>query len=153
MNEETNSNSMEEQELILGVEQAFDVIQDTMNTFLEAASVNAVYGQPIENGDTLIIPAAEILSGIGFGTGAGYGPQSAEGEKQQKTGGGGGGGGGGRVLSRPVAVIISSPEGVRVEPVVDATKIALAALTASGFMLAMLARMSNPRKALKNPGM
>jgi uncharacterized spore protein YtfJ len=58
------------------------------------------------------------------------------------SGGGGGGGGGGRVFSRPVAVVVASPEGVRVEPVLDVTKIALAALTAGGFMLATLARMS-----------
>jgi hypothetical protein len=45
-----------------------------------------------------------------------------------------------------VAVVIASPEGVRVEPVVDPTKIALAALTAAGFMLGMFFRMSNPRR-------
>jgi uncharacterized spore protein YtfJ len=56
-----------------------------------------------------------------------------------------GGGGGGRVFSRPVAVIIAAPEGVRVEPVVDVTKIGLAALTAAGFMFGMWMRMTRPR--------
>jgi hypothetical protein len=54
------------------------------------------------------------------------------------------------VFSRPVAVIIASPEGVRVEPVVDVTKIALAALTAAGFMVGMLLRMNRPRKNMPN---
>ena len=50
------------------------------------------------------------------------------------------------MLSRPVAVIIAAPEGVRVEPVVDATKIGLAALTAAGFMFGMWMRMARPRR-------
>jgi uncharacterized spore protein YtfJ len=123
---------------------SMDLAKDTMDKFLDAASVNAVYGAPIQSGDALIIPPAEVLSGMGFGLGAGVGNNAVKdesGQPMQNTGGGGGGGGGGRVLSRPVAVIIASPEGVRVEPVVDVTKVALAALTAGGFILGMLLRM------------
>jgi hypothetical protein len=47
-----------------------------------------------------------------------------------------------------VAVVIASPEGVRVEPVFDITKIALAGLTALGFMVGMMFRMSSRRRAL-----
>jgi hypothetical protein len=46
-----------------------------------------------------------------------------------------------------VAVIVASPEGVRVQEVVDPTKIALAALTAAGFMIGMMARMMRPRRS------
>jgi len=66
----------------------------------------------IHSGDTLIIPTAEVLSGMGFGVGTGVGnnvAQDQEGKPAQNSGGGGGGGGGGRVLSRPVAVVIASP--------------------------------------------
>jgi hypothetical protein len=45
-----------------------------------------------------------------------------------------------------VAVIVSSPEGVRVEPVIDLTKIAMAALTAGGFVFGMMFRMLNARR-------
>jgi hypothetical protein len=47
-----------------------------------------------------------------------------------------------------VAAIVISPAGVRVQPIVDVTKIALATFTTLGFMLATLARMQNtkPRK-------
>ena len=38
-------------------------------------------------------------------------------------------------------MIISTPDGVRVEPVVDTTKIALAFVTALGFMFSMALRM------------
>jgi uncharacterized spore protein YtfJ len=65
--------------------------------------------------------------------------------EESQVGGGSGGGGGGRVLSRPVAIIVSSPEGVYIEPVIDVTKIALAALTAAGFMVGMVTKMLRSR--------
>jgi uncharacterized spore protein YtfJ len=104
---------------------------------LETADVNRVYGQPVEHEGSLIIPAAEVVAGMGFGAGYGAGgPQDEDGG-----GSGGGGGGGGKTVSRPVAVIVADQNGVRVEPVVDPTKIALAALTAFGFMFGTLAKM------------
>jgi uncharacterized spore protein YtfJ len=126
---------------------AMEVMQETLESFLDTATVESVYGEPYESGETTIIPTAEVLALLGFGLGSGYG-SGGEGDEQGQ-GGGSGGGGGGRVLARPVAVVIASPEGVRVEPVFDVTKIALAALTAGGFMAAMLMRMLSPEKALK----
>lgn len=115
--------------------------EKTMTQFLATANVDAVYGTPVQHGDQLIIPSAEILTGMGFGTGTGFGS-----DENADMGGGGGGGGGGRVLSRPVAVIISGPEGVHVEPVFDVTKVALAMFTAVGFMIGMAMRMRRPGK-------
>lgn len=112
-------------------------MQDTLDTYLQAAGVEAVYGQPILHGETTIIPTAEIVSAFGVGVGYGSG-----GETSGANGSGAGGGGGGRIFSRPVAVIVASEGGVEIKPVFDVTKIALAALTAGGFMLGMLARMS-----------
>jgi len=129
---------------------ALDIVQNTMETFFSAARVEAVYGEPVENGDHLIIPTAEILSAMGFGAGTGFGTGPEDEDGSTGSGGGSGGGGGGRVLSRPVAVVIAYPEGVRVEPVIDLTKIALAALTAGGFMAAMVMGILNPRKALRS---
>jgi uncharacterized spore protein YtfJ len=153
MTDENNFDALDDDIQVLDTDQAVDVVQDTLDTFLEAASVDAVYGQPIQSGENTIIPAAEVLSGLGFGVGSGYGSGSAPSDEEEGqavgSGGGSGGGGGGRVLARPVAVIIASPEGVRVEPVVDATKIALAALTAAGFMMGMMMRMLSPKKAMK----
>jgi uncharacterized spore protein YtfJ len=90
------------------------------------------------------------LSIAAFGLGAGSGSEGTD--ENENTGSGGGGGGGGRVLSRPVAAIVISPAGVRVEPIVDVTKIALATFTTLGFMLATLVRMQNtkPRKLGRN---
>jgi uncharacterized spore protein YtfJ len=129
--------------------QSIDLVEDTLEKFLEVASVEAVYGEPVQHADQIVIPCAEIVCGLGFGMGTGFGSdegKSENGEPKKNIGGGVGGGGGGHVLSRPVAVIVASSEGVRVEPVVDVTKVALAALTAGGFMVGMLLRMVHPRK-------
>jgi uncharacterized spore protein YtfJ len=125
--------------------QAIEMVELTLDNFLATADVSRVYGEPVQSGDTTIIPAAEVLVGMGFGAGYGSGPASSdedeETHQEKPEAGGGGGGGGGRTLSRPVAVIVASPEGVRVEPVVDPTKIALAAITAAGFMFTTFLRM------------
>jgi uncharacterized spore protein YtfJ len=135
------------------VTDAMDVIELTLERFLDTASVDLVYGDPVEHGDTLIIPTAEILAGLGFGVGSGSGSagkHDEEGEEGEEGGEGygegGGGGGGGRTFARPVAIVVSSPEGVRVEPVVDVTKIALGFLTAAGFMTGMILRMLSPKR-------
>ncbi len=54
---------------------------------------------------------------------------------------GSGGGGGGGASGRPVAVISVTQDGVQVEPVIDATKVALAFFTTLGSMFFMLAKM------------
>lgn len=106
-----------------------------IETMLAAADVKKVYGEPIRHGDALLIPAAEVLAFAGFGIGAGGGTAPLPGGAARR-GGGGGGGGGGRTLARTVAVVVATPDGVRVKPVFDYTKILLAALTAAGFVVA-----------------
>ena len=120
-----------------------NTVQTTMDKFLSAANIEAVYGPPIQEGEHIVIPAAEVLSIAGFGLGSGSGPRGPA--ENEKPGGGAGGGGGGHVWSRPVAAIVISPVGVRVEPIVDVTKIALAGLTTLGFMAAMLTRMRSTK--------
>jgi uncharacterized spore protein YtfJ len=115
------------------------IAQETMEGFLQTAHISAVYGEPVYHEERVIIPTAEILCAMGFGVGSGGGGATAE-----ASGTGGGGGGGGRVLSRPVAVIVSSPAGVEVKPIVDITKIAMAGLTAFGFVATMIYRMTRP---------
>ena len=107
-----------------------------------AARPGAVFSEPVTAGDYTVITASEVGSGGGFGSGVGFGPapskqkQGAPGADaaEQSTGGGGVGGGGG-AGGRPVAVIIIGPDGVKVQPVFDWTKIALAGIAAWGWML------------------
>lgn len=129
------------------VQSSLEIVDANLDKFLSVSSVQAVYGEPIEHGDTVIIPAAEVLSGMGFGVGVGSSSSNEEEEDEEEfeSNRGGGGGGGGYAFSRPVAVIIASPEGVRVEPVVDVTKLALAGLTAAGMVFGTLYRMMRGR--------
>jgi uncharacterized spore protein YtfJ len=129
------------------------VVHDTLGDFLDSASVERVYGEPVAQGDTLVIPTAEVMVGLGFGIASGYGPAAAgehEGRAPANGGGsgGGGGGGGGRTFARPVALVIMSPDGVKIEPIVDPTKIVLAALATAAFMTAMIARIFMPRRPM-----
>jgi uncharacterized spore protein YtfJ len=133
--------------------QTMDDINATMKAFIDTANVDRVYGAPVEVGEIKIIPAAENLVVMGFGAGSGYGTTDFESDEEtpkkgEGMGEGGGGGGGGRTLSRPVAVIIASPEGVRVEPVADRTKVIMAAITAAGFVAGMFLRMTRGPKSL-----
>jgi uncharacterized spore protein YtfJ len=126
---------------------SLDTIEELMDGLHASASVEAVYGTPIKQRDTLIIPAAEVFAVSGFGVGQGYG--GPEGENDSGAGAGGGGGGGGSAYARPVAVIILSPEGVRVDPVFDLTKIALAGVTLAAFAIGMLARLGQMERKFK----
>ena len=121
------------------------------------AQPGAVFGEPVTAGEYTVITASEVKVGMGFGygSGAGTGPGPAESETESAeeaegdgagTGYGGGGGGGGVSGGRPVAVINIGPHGVRVEPVVDPTKIALAALMTFGSMFMMLGKMRRASK-------
>ena len=118
--------------------QAIDMVQETLDAFLETADVSKVYAEPVEHEGSLIVPAAEVVAGMGFGAGYGVGGHL---DKD----GGGSGGGGGKAFARPVAVIIADKNGVRVEPVIDPTKVALAALTAFGFIFGTIAKMKKGR--------
>jgi uncharacterized spore protein YtfJ len=126
---------------------------ELMEKLLAVAQPGAVYGEPVTVGEHTVITASEVSvsMGFGYGIGGGAGTESAEGEavsedepqgeKGEAKGFGGGGGGGGASMGRPVAVISIGPGGVQVEPVVDATKIALAVFTTAGTMLIMLGKM------------
>jgi len=128
---------------------SLEMTEDVIGKLLVTSGASVVYGRPIKQGDVTIIPAAEVIAGVGFGTGFGYGPASEGEDKTTAIGGVEGGGGAGRTFSRPVAVVIISPEGVRIEPVRDRTKVLIAAITAGGFMAAALLRMISPKRALK----
>jgi uncharacterized spore protein YtfJ len=105
---------------------------------------DAVYSQPITVGEHIIINASEYTAGMGVGYGGGGGTGPAVGEEANEPGGyGGGGGGGGTTMARPVATIIVSPSGVRVEPIVDVTKIAITMFTALGAMAMAMRKMKS----------
>ena len=109
---------------------------ETIREAARAADAEAVYSAPVEQHGYTVITASELSVGLGLGFGMGGSVGSAEGDGEKRPdgsgAGGGGGGGGGWSLGRPVAAIIIGPEGVRVEPIFDMTKVGIAAVTALG---------------------
>ncbi len=133
--------------------------QQILEKFVETARPSSVFAPPLTAGDYTVITASEVYAGmgVGFGGGGGSGPQGSEepagdqppvepagdaADLPPNSGVGYGGGGGGVTLGRPVAAITIGPDGVRVEPIVDATKIAIAFFTTLGAMALMFSRMA-----------
>jgi uncharacterized spore protein YtfJ len=135
--------------------------QQILEKFVETARPSSVFAPPLTAGDYTIITASEVYAGmgVGFGGGGGRAPaaaaepigdqpaaeQAADAAEDIASGSGVGygGGGGGVTMGRPVAVITIGPDGVDVEPIVDATKIAIALFTAIGAMALMFLRMAS----------
>ncbi|QIN84731.1 sporulation protein [Rubrobacter tropicus] len=88
---------------------------------VERLGVNAVFGEPVREGDVTVIPVAEVRLGYGHGSG-----RSAEDAPGADEGSGGGSGLGGR--ASPKGYIRISFEGARFEPVLDVTRMALAGI-------------------------
>jgi len=81
-------------------------------------SIRHVYGEPVQQGDTTVIPVAQVA--YGFGAGGGRGPsrartstsaESAPGEDGRPEAQGAGGGGGVRMT--PVGALEIGPQGTR----------------------------------------
>lgn len=111
----------------------------------------AVYSEPVEVGEYKVITASEVAVFMGYGFGGGGSTMEStigeeEGEPQPNIGYGAGGGGGGSAVARPVAAIEIGPHGVRVEPIVDPTKIAIAFFTTLVSIFAMMGRMKRARR-------
>lgn len=124
------------------------LVNDNFHSLINQAGVSSVYGEPVQVGDALIIPAAEIISAGGFGYGEGEGEMDADEEGNEGHFNGGGGGGGGYSFSRPVAMVIVNQDGVQVQQVFDLTKIALAAITAFGFMVSTVSSIYKMRQKM-----
>jgi uncharacterized spore protein YtfJ len=127
-----------------GLDVAEHSVENVMGRLFDTAKVDAVFGQPVERGNATVIPCSEVSVGFGFGSGGG--PVD---EKGNQVGGGVGAGGGAR--GRPIAAIIVTQDGVRVEPIMDLTKVALAGMTTGTFMLLWLIRLIRGTKGEKGP--
>ena len=115
-----------------------------------AGQPGAVFSAPVVSGPYTIITASEVAAAGGFGFGSGSGPthapdeSSATGQARQFAGGGGGGGGS---SGRPIAAIVVGPDGVKIQPIVDPTKIALAAIGAWLSIALLLVRRARAPKS------
>ena len=87
-----------------------NLVKTTLGEIEKVLSTKTVVGEPITAEGATLIPL--ISAGFGFAAAGG----SGKGEAKQKGEGAGGGAGGGAWV-RPIALVIVSKEGVRVEPI------------------------------------
>ncbi len=88
-----------------------NLVRTTLGEIEKVVNTKTVVGEPVTIGETTIVP----LVSIGFVFGAGGG--SGRGEASQKGEGEGGGTGGGAWV-RPVALVVITSQGVKVEPII-----------------------------------
>ena len=120
-----------------------------MSKVTDAASPKAVFGEPIQQGDTTVITASSVNIGLGYWLGGFVLDRSgSEHEKRSEVNGGGGGGGGS--YARPVAVISIRPDGVKVEPIIDITKICLGFFSMMAAVIAALAGKKIAKHKMRN---
>jgi uncharacterized spore protein YtfJ len=116
---------------------------EPIEEMLGRLNVKAVFGEPIQQGEAVVVPVAKVSYGFGYGSGYGHGPARSPAAEQATTacaseGGGGGGGGGG--MATPLGVLRITAEGVKYEPILDLTRISLAALTMVAWSVCWIAR-------------
>ena len=110
-------------------EQGLTQVIEPIENMMKRLTVNAVFGEPIKEGDQTIIPVASIRYGFGFGAGYGSGqsPDQEEGQPAN-VGEGGGSGAGAMGRAKPVGVLRITPDDVHFEPAMDPKTIALAGI-------------------------
>jgi len=86
------------------------IVRTTMEEIEKLLTTRSVVGEPIMIDGKTLIPLVSI--GFAFGAGAGSGKSSMR-QQQEGTGGGTGGGGG----VKPIAVIVSDQDGIRIESI------------------------------------
>jgi uncharacterized spore protein YtfJ len=113
---------------------ATDELVRQVSSIPHELGATACFGEPISREGHTLIPVARVNFGYGLGFGGGTDARTvpAEDGSSEEThtdSGGGGGGGGGGGSATPVAIIDVSATGVRIEPIEDKTRMALAGIT------------------------
>ena len=115
-------------------------VTEPIEQLFEKLRVDAVFGQPIQEGDVTIIPVAEV--GVGFGFGSGPSPATEEEGDEADSGKGegvsGGVGGGGKATPRGYIKITS--DGVDFVSTLDEGRVALAGIAMSAWAIFWIAK-------------
>ena len=120
-------------EAVAKVNSQVDEMLDRMNT-------KAVFGEPMQQGDTTLIPVASVFYGFGSGQGWGRGKdESAPADAPMGEGGGAGGGGGG--MARPLGFIRIGQDGAKWEPTMDMTRVSVGGMLLAGWIVFWVMKM------------
>ncbi len=100
------------------MEDVENMVKTTISQIEKVLSSKTVIGEPINVGETTLIPLLSM--GFGFGAAGGTGKTDARQSGDGLKGGTGGAGG-----MRPIAIIVIDREGVRIEPIKSSVAAAL----------------------------
>ena len=122
-----------------------DKLIDRIGDVQGKATVRTVFGDPMEVHGRTIIPVAKVRFGFGMGMGRGKhrDDETHDDDHPQATGGGGGGG----AVVRPLAVIEISEGRTKVTPILDVTRISLAAIGLAAWGIFWIGRALRVREA------
>lgn len=104
---------------------------DEFGSARKQAAVDAVFGKPIEAEGKTVIPIGSAAYGFGLGMGVD--------QREAKSDFGGGGGGG--YIVNPIAMAVIEPDGVRIEPVVNEGRIAIAGILTGAWTVFWIGRV------------
>ncbi len=114
-------------------------VLDALDDLRSRANVNACFGEPVMVDGRTVIPVARISYGFRVGTGP-LKTLEADHVGGMKEGEGAEGSGMGGTTSSPLGVIESTPEGIRVEPVIDRQRVAIVSMLVGAWSLFWLLR-------------
>jgi uncharacterized spore protein YtfJ len=109
-------------------------VNDVIDRAREAFNVRRVFGDPIQQGEVTVIPAAWVSGGGGGGGGEGSAPEGAE----QGVGTGKGFGSGYGLRARPAGAFVVNKGKVRWMPAVDVNRIILGGQVLVGLVVLTL---------------
>ena len=115
-----------------------DSLFQWLDSFRNANMVRAAFGEPYSEGGRTVIPVAQVAYGF-RATGPALTGGIGEGHSAGALTGGPMTGG----FSRPLAVISISSEGVRVEEIVDSTRVMLSGMALGALALVLIYRLLN----------
>ncbi len=114
-------------------------------SLIDAVGVETVFGDPIRTDGRLIIPVAETSVGGGVGGVQFATPEGTERREMRVPLASQGGGGG--ASTRPVAVVVVTPDEVKIQPIFDFNRLALSGMaTAVGLWRGVTAFVQAMRK-------
>jgi len=119
-----------------------DELQKRFQEMQTKAGVRAVFGEVIEVNGRKLIPVAGVVYGFGMGGGQGPSRQEKDKEKGEPPLGGGGGGG---MRVEPIAVIEVTNNTLKIQPIVNVTRVAIAGLLVSAWSVFWITRAMRNR--------
>jgi len=128
------------------MDKEMDALLDALADLRAKANANAVFGNPVTAEGRTVIPVAKVAYGFGMGVGHGMmveetGAEAVEAEEsQEEEAGDSAGGGGGGLMAQPIAVVEVTPEGTRVQAVIDEQRLALAGGALAAWVVFWLTR-------------